>query len=335
MERHSKANRIMTSPPDPVFVLRGANAPVTAVTFFEYDGTGKIQRVAAGTQEGQVFIWDLKTSSIVCKWSGHPGSSIVWIHSLVPGKLWTQGRHDSIKLWDITALPPEAESQYPIVDYLGFSQCSLTCLPNGNSLLAVPGPDQVGVTVWDTKTKYKICSLVPQDAKSRGSLMQVVWLNTAEHIQPLIAYESGHISLWDWSNTSLISETRVNDNPICLSFHNDSKTGIVGTASEKVFVFRIDNMSVTINKEIQITNPGVSSCITRPDGKIFALGGWDSRIRLFSSKKCKPLAVLQYHKKTVECLAYSKCDVDHYGFGYILAAGSSDHSISLWNIFNT
>lgn len=50
----------MTSPPDPVFVLRGANAPVTAVTFFEYDGTGKIQRIAAGTQEGQVFIWDLK-----------------------------------------------------------------------------------------------------------------------------------------------------------------------------------------------------------------------------------------------------------------------------------
>ncbi|ROT75365.1 Serine/threonine-protein phosphatase 2A regulatory subunit B'' subunit gamma [Penaeus vannamei] len=105
---------------DPVFVLRGANAPVTCVTFLEYTGPGKIQRIAAGTQEGQVFIWDLKTSSIVCKWSGHPGSSIVWIHSLVPGKLWTQGRHDNIKLWDITALPPEAESQYPLVDYLGF-----------------------------------------------------------------------------------------------------------------------------------------------------------------------------------------------------------------------
>lgn len=53
-------HRIMTSPPDPVFVLRGANAPVTCVTFLEYTGPGKIQRIAAGTQEGQVFIWDLK-----------------------------------------------------------------------------------------------------------------------------------------------------------------------------------------------------------------------------------------------------------------------------------
>lgn len=50
----------MTSPPDPVFVLRGASAPVMSVTFLENEDTGKIQRIAAGTQEGQVLIWDLK-----------------------------------------------------------------------------------------------------------------------------------------------------------------------------------------------------------------------------------------------------------------------------------
>ena len=50
--------------PDPVFVLRGAESPVTAVTFLHAAEGQKDNHIAAGTQDGKVFIWNLKVCFI-------------------------------------------------------------------------------------------------------------------------------------------------------------------------------------------------------------------------------------------------------------------------------
>lgn len=275
-----------------------------------------------------------QTKCVIKEWLGNCSSSILWLHSQSPEELWTHGRHDRIKLWDISASSPEVKVEYPITDYLGFSQSHLTTLDNNTKLLAIPGPNQLGVSIWNIETKHKICSLLPSDPTSRGSLMQVRWIKVKTNVSLTVVYESGHICLWDWNNKKIISEAKVSENPICLTYDDKSETGIIGTASEKVFIFHCNSeFMISIVKEICITNAGLSSCIIRPDGKLLVTSGWDSRIRIFSNRKCKPLAVLQYHKKTVECLAYSTSDVECFGSRFLLAAGSSDKSISLWNIF--
>lgn len=48
------------SPPDPVFVLRGASGPVTSLTFIVPPTGKKIQKLAAGTQNGYILVWDLQ-----------------------------------------------------------------------------------------------------------------------------------------------------------------------------------------------------------------------------------------------------------------------------------
>lgn len=51
----------MSSPaPDPVFVLRGARSSVMSVTFLHPPEGGTLQKIAAGTQDGHILIWDLK-----------------------------------------------------------------------------------------------------------------------------------------------------------------------------------------------------------------------------------------------------------------------------------
>lgn len=48
------------SAPDPVFVLRGVESPVTALTFLCPAEGQSDSYVAAGTQDGKIFVWNLK-----------------------------------------------------------------------------------------------------------------------------------------------------------------------------------------------------------------------------------------------------------------------------------
>lgn len=65
-----------------------------------------------------------------------------------------------------------------------------------------------------------------------------------------------------------------------------------------------------------------------------AVGGWDSRVRLFSLKNFKPLAVLNQHKDTVQDIAYSTQRVKTYDDKWIMATAAKDGYIALWDIYN-
>jgi WD40 repeat protein len=60
-------------------------------------------------------------------------------------------------------------------------------------------------------------------------------------------------------------------------------------------------------KTINTKHSGQQSLRLRSDGKIFATAGWDSNVRVYSSKTLKELAVLQWHK--VGCYAVAFADV--------------------------
>lgn len=48
------------SAPDPMFVLRGAESPVTALAFLCPKEGQKDNHIAAGTQDGKIFVWNIK-----------------------------------------------------------------------------------------------------------------------------------------------------------------------------------------------------------------------------------------------------------------------------------
>lgn len=51
---------------------------------------------------------------------------------------------------------------------------------------------------------------------------------------------------------------------------------------------------------------GNGSIAIRDDGKICAIGGWDGRIRLYSTRTFKPLGTLKYHKSACQCVEFAR-----------------------------
>lgn len=83
-----------------------------------------------------------------------------------------------------------------------------------------------------------------------------------------------------------------------------------------------------------MTNPGTSVITIRSDAKIMAVGGWDSRVRIFSWKSLKPLAVLDQHKDTIHDISYSTQRIKAYDNKFIMATAAKDGYIALWDIYN-
>lgn len=126
-------------------------------------------------------------------------------------------------------------------------------------------------------------------------------------------------------------------------------------------------------KVVQTKHAGQQGLQIRSDGKIFATAGWDARVRVYSSKTMKELAVLKWHKvgcytttfaevvsccciKTEEDVPVKQEDTEdqdeksmlHHTAAvsivqqrrdakaqstHWLAAGSKDGKISLWDIY--
>lgn len=62
-------------------------------------------------------------------------------------------------------------------------------------------------------------------------------------------------------------------------------------------------------KTIQTKHSGQQGLRVRNDGKIFATAGWDSKVRVYSAKGMKELAVLKWHKEG--CFAVAFADIQN------------------------
>jgi len=77
--------------------------------------------------------------------------------------------------------------------------------------------------------------------------------------------------------------------------------------------------------------PGVSICRFRPDdGRLFAVGGWDNRVRLFERSNGTPLAILRGHVGSVNAMDWARDAVDS---GLLATAGGEDATISFWQCY--
>ena len=74
--------------------------------------------------------------------------------------------------------------------------------------------------------------------------------------------------------------------------------------------------------------PGVAVCRFRQDGKIFAAGGWDKRVRIFH-RDGRALAILKGHDKGIQAVDWSpRSHLDG-----LLASGSSDGRVCIWQCY--
>ena len=87
----------------------------------------------------------------------------------------------------------------------------------------------------------------------------------------------------------------------------------------------------SINKESSGGRPGVSICRFQPgDARLFAVGGWDKRVRLFDRSTGAPKAILRGHSSSVDCLDWAG-DADESGL--LATSVVAEKRIHIWQCY--
>lgn len=183
----------------------------------------------------------------------------------------------------------------------------------------------------------KIGSLEPDSEMKLGDVMCLKHIEFPCDRPCLLAgYEAGWLLLWDLNTSQCIGTLKTKECPMSVDYHLDLQKGVIGNSSNVIQIFIIGrkDLSLAHKMDISIKNPGINKVQSRIDGKVFASGGWDGHIRIFSWYSLRPLAVLTEHKQAIQDVAYSTEKVSLWN-AHIMAAGGLDGAITLWDLYNT
>lgn len=203
---------------------------------------------------------------------------------------------------------------------------------NDNNII-IAAQEQSTVDLLDIKSLNKIQSFKSNlDKLGHVMCLQVVEIRAKHYI--LAGFESGDIILWDFYSTKMCSHIKLRECITSITFDKTTCRGIAGNASNLIQIFTINkDFTISLKCEISIPNEGCNVVKLRPDRKIFVVGGWDGRLRLFSWKSLRPLVVLTEHRKNLTDVAFSPGIVKQWDSN-IMAASGSDGKVSLWNLYN-
>ncbi|XP_060105889.1 guanine nucleotide-binding protein subunit beta-like protein 1 isoform X3 [Heteronotia binoei] len=163
-------------PPDPQYVLRGANDAVNTLCFHCADPNPELPLLFSGSSDGLIHIWNIKTHRMDRILNGHDGKSVLWVKTLGNrNTLLSQGRDQNVCLWDLTEGRKDVTDAV-FTDHVGFCKCSLLKVAERRWLMAMPGTGIEEVRVLELPSKTSVCTLKPEaDAKLGVPLCLKLW----------------------------------------------------------------------------------------------------------------------------------------------------------------
>jgi len=176
-----------------------------------------------------------------------------------------------------------------------------------------------------------------------------------------VAYESGAVILWNCNDPpteaplhsrtwTALWKTKVHSDAVMAMAFSPSPAFAMTVSSEHLIVKyplegrEVDSKIDTVT--FRTKWPGNSSIHIRTDGKVCAVGGWDGKIRLYSTKTCKPLGTLNYHKTSCQSVIFAhqyesvtkdsdiSAEKDLENVQTWLAGGGKDGRISIWRLMD-
>lgn len=270
------------------------------------------------------------------------------------------------------------------------------------TLFAVPNAmDSGGVDIFHLPSERRI-STIPSDASTKTGMLMAVNLFVAPSgdLYVASAYEDGHVMVYRHRGAlkpASFERENVLNNPLkwerlyACRPHTQPVLSIDVASSREYFISSSADALIIKHpipsagssgyiptagykeesplKTINTRHSGQQGLRIRSDGKVFGTAGWDSKIRVYSSKTMKELAVLKWHKDGCYAVAFGDAspgsfsttlDSDtqdekqeqavventDYSLAAVhqqrnvkvqqthwLAAGSKDGKISLWDIY--
>lgn len=312
--------------------------------------------------------------------------------------IWQLGEEDEVTLSKLLPIDDAVvERKQPwllhtlLVSAINF--CSFASLPSNHAspthsgrndelLIATPGIQDGSINVTTFPTENRIATIPAPKGTNTGMLMAIgLYYGGKNRLTVIGGYESGHAALFQQNATGhweclyihkahaqpvLAVAICSSPNPGVQEPSKLTKTGSFFTSAADAIIARHPLPSTSNTKpspseaaSLQTRHAGQQSLTLRSDNVIFATAGWDGRVRVYSAKTMKEMAVLKWHKDGCYAVAFAEVKDDGInGVGnshggevakrnltvaekrvekaqstHWLAAGSKDGKVSLWEVY--
>lgn len=280
---------------------------------------------------------------------------VLSLHAFNQGRsLLTQVRGGTVSLWDLGNCGGTPQSLRSWATG-SFHFCKVSVGEVGDAdrtqLLLAPTVESEQFQLWDMREGSRpVISFTPPGPQNRGLCMCLKLLlsgtrgaedSNAGMGHALAVFEDGSLHGWDLRmlatndrdsfkyGTGDVAAFSVKlaqkETPLCLDVAPSRRRGILGAAGADLVTFDLDLAlhHCQVRQCIALKHPGVGDVKIREDEGLWAVGGWDHRVRFFRWQDGAPLAVLRGHGASVNALTFSP------GLK-TLVSGGKDARIALW-----
>ncbi|KAL4979527.1 WD40-repeat-containing domain protein [Aspergillus desertorum] len=207
-------------------------------------------------------------------------------------------------------------------------------IPPSAALMAVPNAlDSGAIDLFHLPSERRICTIPTDPAVKTGMVMavQLTRSSSSQDLHVVAAFEDGHVMVfacrgvfrddkpsvdaegsWKWERLYLC---RPHSQPALSIDLAPSGEYFVSSSADAVLAKHPipplggPDARETPLKSVNTKHAGQQGLKVRSDGKIFATAGWDSRVRVYSCKTMKELAVLKWHKEGCYSVAFANIPI--------------------------
>ncbi|GAA0859604.1 TIR domain-containing protein [Aliiglaciecola litoralis] len=293
-------------------------ATESAVMNIAYSKNGKY--LAAATDNGQIFIWDLATMLLVYEpLVGHDGSILKITFSPDETSLVSTGVDEKVIVWDLNLGQPKTRPTFKSLDAHNDWVVDVDFAPDGESFVT---------SSWDGKVIiWNNSSLTPS---TELPLTQSGWASSVEFSPDgnwlAIGREDGSVEIWDVNSVKLSNEILLGhkDWVTDLSFSNNSK--YLASASSDGTAITWDMETRTLRHFVpDEPGLGLTSVTFSHDDQTLITGGWDRKVNIWNvDSGAMHIEPFNGHSEQVT-------SVDINPSGDTFASAGHDGSIIIWD----
>jgi WD40 repeat protein len=266
-----------------------------------FSGDGK---VLAGAQGKVITLWDAVTGQRKAALEGHE-SELFAVAFSSDSKSVASCTLGEIRLWDATAVKKGAT--------LKTESAFFTCLAfSGDNKLLGSGSADSTVHIWDVATRKIVATMKHPDG-----------VNSVAFGTGILASVGGDrmVKLWDIAGGKLKATLEGHTSEVTAVAFNRDRTLLASGSRDKT----VKIWDVATGKEQMTINDSATVRAVGFAGNRIAFGGDGKVVKLWDFSSGKEIASLPGHKEEVSCIAVSPD-------GRLLASGSTDWTIKLWEI---
>jgi WD40 repeat protein len=286
------------------------------------------QRVASGSEDHTIRLWDMKTGNVERVLEGHTQAVRDVAFSPDGQKLASGSRDNTVRLWDVNT----GEERMVLEGHAGFV-LSVAFSPDGQKV--VSGSWDKTIRVWDVKTgkvervlegrarEVSVWAYILNEPKEESQYVFSVAFSPDGQRLVSGSY-GGTICLWDAKSGKQEMKLKGGVGSVySATFSPDGHTVVSGSDDNTLRLW--DAKTGREERVMEGHTNYVMSVAFSPDGKKVVSGSYDRTVRLWDAKTGKQVSELRGHTDWVFSVAFS-------ADGNKVVSGSHDKTVRIWDI---